>query len=67
MCEISKIPQAVRTAVCSSMIEEYCTGMFQPAKETSLAPRATWALSRGELLISEVTGASMEVGLRLVN
>src|SRR5262245_920733 len=35
---MSNKPAAVRTAVCSSMIDVYCTGIPQPAKSTMRAP-----------------------------
>ena len=38
----SNSPTAVRTAWCSSMMPEYCTGMSQPPKSTILAPNARW-------------------------
>ena len=34
----SNKPTALRTAWCSSMMPEYCTGMSQPPKSTILAP-----------------------------
>ncbi len=34
----SKMPAAVRTAACSSMMVVYCTGMSQPPKSTMRAP-----------------------------
>jgi hypothetical protein len=39
----SNSPARVRTAVCSSMMPGYCTGMSQPAKSTMRAPSARWA------------------------
>ena len=57
----------VRTAVCSSMIEVYWTGMFQPAKGTRRAPSARWAASSGECLISEITPRRVEARPALVN
>ena len=38
----SKSPTALRTALCSSMMPEYWTGMSQPPKSTILAPSARW-------------------------
>ena len=61
MWEMSKIPTLVRTAVCSSMMEEYWTGMFQPAKGTRRAPRAWWAPSSGERFKSDITQATLKV------
>ena len=43
----SKRPTALRTALCSSMMPEYCTGMSQPPKSTILAPSARWTALRG--------------------
>lgn len=54
MWEMSNTPTLVRTAVCSSMIEVYWTGIFHPAKGTRRAPNARWALSSGECLISDI-------------
>ena len=34
--------QPVRTALCSAMTPEYCTGSSHPAKGTSLSPAAVW-------------------------
>src|SRR4051794_12912780 len=42
MWETSKTPARSRTAVCSSRIPAYCTGISQPANGTSRAPAATW-------------------------
>ena len=38
----SNRPQLVRTALCSAMTPEYCTGSSHPAKGTSLPPAAVW-------------------------
>src|ERR1700722_15420214 len=38
MCEMSKIPAALRTARCSSVMLVYCTGISQPPKSMSFAP-----------------------------
>src|SRR5450756_643434 len=43
----SKTPTAWRTALCSSMIPEYWTGMSHPPKSTILAPSARWTEFRG--------------------
>src|SRR5450759_5525841 len=43
----SKTPTALRTALCSSMIPEYWTGMSHPPKSTILAPSARWMEFRG--------------------
>ncbi len=40
MCETSKTPAEERTALCSSTIDVYCTGISQPAKGTMRAPSA---------------------------
>jgi hypothetical protein len=37
----------LRTALCSSRIPEYCTGMSHPPKSTILAPRARWTEFKG--------------------
>lgn len=52
MWEISKIPQDWRTALCSSIIPVYWTGIFQPAKGTILAPNSTCLGSKGVDLIN---------------
>ena len=44
MCETSKIPTFSRTAKCSSVTPEYCTGISKPAKGTILAPKETCLL-----------------------
>jgi sulfate permease, SulP family len=66
MWEMSKIPALVRTAVCSSMIEEYCTGMFHPAKGTRRAPSARWAPSKRRAfqigLVSALGGSRVQIG-----
>ena len=41
MCETSKTPESVRTALCSAITPSYCTGISQPANGTSRAPAAT--------------------------
>src|SRR5204863_10089613 len=41
MWAMSNSPHALRTALCSATIEEYCTGMSQPAKSTIRPPWAT--------------------------
>src|ERR1035437_5959214 len=43
----SKTPAAWRTALCSSMIPEYWTGMSHPPKSTILAPSARWTEFKG--------------------
>ena len=40
MCETSKMPGGLRTALCSSRIPEYWTGIAQPPKSMIFAPRA---------------------------
>jgi len=37
-------------------MEEYCTGIAQPPKGMSFAPRARWAVSRGEWRTVSDTG-----------
>src|SRR2546423_3281996 len=49
MCEISNRPAAFRTARCSSMMVEYCTGISQPPNSTSRAPSFWWAAKSGVL------------------
>ena len=46
MWEMSKMPQVSRTALCSSRMPVYCTGIFQPAKGTILAPSSTCLAAR---------------------
>ena len=41
ICETSKTPASVRTALCSGITPSYCTGISQPANGTSRAPAAT--------------------------
>src|SRR4051812_28219656 len=41
MCETSKTPESVRTAMCSGITPSYWTGISQPANGTIRAPRAT--------------------------
>ena len=53
MWEMSKMPQASRTALCSSRMPVYCTGMFQPEKGTILAPSSMCLAARGVDLTSE--------------
>src|SRR4051812_41232654 len=43
----SNTPTALRTALCSSMMPEYCTGISQPPKSTILAPNARWTEFKG--------------------
>src|ERR1035441_4673502 len=43
----SKTPTAWRTALCSSMIPEYWTGMSHPPKSTILAPSTRWTEFKG--------------------
>src|SRR5579864_4677985 len=43
MCDRSKMPHSLRTALCSArMPVGYCTGMSQPAKSTIRASNARW-------------------------
>src|SRR5205809_1169729 len=42
MCDRSNRPARSRTARCSSRMPAYWTGICQPAKSISRAPRATW-------------------------
>ena len=43
----SNTPTAERTALCSSMMPEYWTGMSQPPKSTIFAPSARWTEFKG--------------------
>src|SRR5438552_6101340 len=47
MCETSKTPASVRTAMCSGITPSYCTGISHPANGTIRAPSATWRSKRG--------------------
>src|SRR5262245_30264817 len=47
MCEMSKMPAALRTARCSSTMLEYCTGISQPPNSMSLPPRRWCAANNG--------------------
>src|SRR5436190_734836 len=47
MCEMSNTPACSRTALCSSTIPAYCTGISHPAKGTMRALRATCFSCRG--------------------
>ena len=41
MCETSKTPASVRTALCSASTPSYCTGISQPANGTMRPPAST--------------------------
>ncbi len=60
MCETSKSVAAVRVAVCSAMIDVYCTGIDQPAKSTMRPPWATCQSKSGvfarEVVVTVVAG-----------
>src|SRR6266446_3587826 len=47
MCETSKTPVSVRTAMCSGITPSYCTGISHPANGTIRAPSATWRSKSG--------------------
>src|SRR5437868_7563459 len=47
MCETSKTPESVRTALCSGITPSYCTGISHPAKGTIRAPSAAWRSKSG--------------------
>ena len=51
MCETSKMPAASRTALCSSRMPEYWTGIAQPPKSITFAPRALCRPYRGVCFI----------------
>src|SRR5277367_4716631 len=50
MWEISKTPAASRTALCSSEMLVYCTGICQPPKSTMRAPSLRCASNRAVFL-----------------
>ena len=50
----SNSPAARLTALCSSRMLRYCTGISQPAKSTSLAPCARWKSLSGVRLRSAI-------------
>ena len=58
----SKIPARSRTAMCSSRMPPYCTGISQPANGTSLAPAATWRSCSGVRLSVSVPAAMRGAG-----
>src|SRR5215471_9567722 len=61
MCEISKNPTAVRVAWCSAVIDEYCTGIDQPAKSTMRPPCAacqSWSVVRASSVVMAIGGPS---------
>src|SRR5438105_15066285 len=47
MCETSKTPESVRTAMCSGITPSYCTGISHPANGTIRAPSARWRSKSG--------------------
>ena len=55
----SNRPARVRTAMCSSAMPEYSTGMSQPLKGTILAPELRWRLLSGVFLRGAVVVCSM--------
>ena len=56
----SKRPTALRTALCSSMMPEYWTGMSQPPKSTILAPRARWTEFSGVVRSEGAVGMKIQ-------
>src|SRR4051794_31881370 len=58
MCETSNTPARSRTAMCSSRMPPYWTGMSQPANGTSFAPSAAWRPCSG-VRRSSAGGADM--------
>src|SRR5262245_58187317 len=67
MCETSNSPAAVRLAVCSATIDEYCTGIDQPAKSTIRPPWATCQSASGVFARYEVTDQHSGRGLVATN
>src|SRR6478672_11931335 len=63
MCETSKTPASVRTALCSWITPSYWTGISQPANGTIRAPRATWRSCSG-VRRSVCTAADATAGAR---
>ena len=59
MCDRSNRPARCRTARCSSRIPLYWTGMSQPAKSMSRAPRARWRSTSGVTLTESSTTSAM--------
>src|SRR3972149_724961 len=45
--QMSKSDARVRVVLCSSMTEEYCTGIYHPAKSTISAPSFRWMSFNG--------------------
>src|SRR6185436_7765622 len=67
MCEMSKMPAALRTARCSSMMLEYWTGISQPPNSMSLPPRRWWAAKSGvRFNVLMKFGSSPLLGLHLL-
>ncbi len=60
MCETSKRPTPVRTAMCSAMRPEYSTGISQPPKSTILALCARW-VAFSAVLRSVAVASAMEI------
>src|SRR5713226_7489928 len=66
MWERSKRPAAVRTAWCSSRMDEYCNGIAQPPKFVICAP-SRWCSSRSGVRSTVATGwVTQLVYVRLV-
>src|SRR5579872_3729678 len=62
----SNTPTAARTALCSSMIPEYWTGMSHPPKSTILAPRDRWTEFKGVARSAAASGMKIQANtLRL--
>src|SRR5829696_7137609 len=58
----STLPARSRTAMCSSRMPAYCTGISQPANGTSFAPAATWRSCSGVRLSVCVPAAMRRAG-----
>src|ERR1035437_8225204 len=48
ICEMSKMPAALRTARCSLVMLVYCTGISQPPNSMSLPP-SFWCAAKSEV------------------
>ena len=58
----SNTPARSRTAMCSSRIPPYWTGISQPANGTSFAPAATWRSCSGVRLSVSVPAPIWALG-----
>src|SRR5271156_7013232 len=65
MCETSKIPTPLRTALCSAIMppaDGYSTGMSQPLKSTIFAPIWRWAALSAVLRVVGVVAETADNG-----